>query len=104
MTRSSAPLYTRCRRTWTQAALPHRCERRCTGCEQGDGYGVSVRLRPDDLRRVSSPQPMTRLHRLENLMPINHVGKIAYEPAAPPGDIWLQANPPVCNRCWDEIT
>jgi len=37
-------------------------------------------------------------------MPINHVGEIAYEPAASPGDIWWQANPPVCNRCWDEIT
>ena len=36
-------------------------------------------------------------------MPINHVGEIAYEPAAPPGGIRLQANPPVCNRCWDEM-
>ncbi len=37
-------------------------------------------------------------------MPINHVGEIAYEPAAPPGGIRLQANPPVCNRCWYEMT
>ena len=37
-------------------------------------------------------------------MPINHVGEIAYEPAAPPGGVRLQANPPVCNRCWYEIT
>ena len=37
-------------------------------------------------------------------MPINHVGEVAYEPAAPPGGIRLPANPPVCNRCWDEIT
>ena len=37
-------------------------------------------------------------------MPINRVGEIAYEPATPTGGIQLQANPPVCNRCWDEIT
>ena len=37
-------------------------------------------------------------------MPLNHVGEIAYEPAAPPGGIRLQANPPVCNPCWYEIT
>jgi hypothetical protein len=37
-------------------------------------------------------------------MPIHHVGEIAYEPAAPPGGIRLQANPPVCNRGWYEIT
>ena len=37
-------------------------------------------------------------------MPINHVGEIAYEPAAPLGGIRLQANPPVCNRGWYEIT
>jgi hypothetical protein len=37
-------------------------------------------------------------------MPINHVGEIAYEPAAATGGIRLQANPPVCNRCWYEIT
>ena len=36
-------------------------------------------------------------------MPINHVGEIAYEPAAPLGGIRLQANPSVCNRCWYEI-
>jgi hypothetical protein len=41
---------------------------------------------------------------LENLMPINHICEIAYEPAAPTGGIRLQANPPVCNRCWYEIT
>src|SRR3989442_12793221 len=37
-------------------------------------------------------------------MPISRVGEIAYQPAAPPGGIRLQANPPVCNRCWHEIT
>ena len=37
-------------------------------------------------------------------MPINHVGEIAYQPASPTGGIRLQANPPVCNRCWHEIT
>jgi hypothetical protein len=37
-------------------------------------------------------------------MPISHVGEIAYQPAAPTDDIRLQANPPVCNRCWYEIT
>ena len=44
------------------------------------------------------------MYRLENLMPINHVCEIAYEPAAPMGGVRLQANPPVCNRCWYEIT
>ena len=37
-------------------------------------------------------------------MPINHIGEIAYQPASPTGSIRLQANPPVCNRCWHEIT
>jgi hypothetical protein len=37
-------------------------------------------------------------------MPISHVGEIAYQPASPRGGIRLQANPPVCNRCWREIT
>ena len=37
-------------------------------------------------------------------MPINHACEIAYEPATPSGGIRLQANPPVCNRCWYEIT
>ena len=41
---------------------------------------------------------------LENRMPINHACEIAYEPAAPTGGIRLQADPPVCNRCWYEIT
>ena len=44
------------------------------------------------------------LYLLENRMPINHVCEIAYESAAPTGGIRLQANPPVCNRCWYEIT
>jgi hypothetical protein len=44
------------------------------------------------------------MYLLENRMPINRVGEIAYEPATPPGDLWLQAHPPVCNRCWDAIT
>jgi hypothetical protein len=37
-------------------------------------------------------------------MPINHIGEIAYQPASPTGGIRLQADPPVCNRCWHEIT
>jgi hypothetical protein len=37
-------------------------------------------------------------------MPLNPVGEVAYQHAPPPGDIRLQANPPVCNRCWREIT
>ncbi len=37
-------------------------------------------------------------------MPISRVGEIAYQPASPPGGIRLQANPPVCNHCWHEIT
>jgi hypothetical protein len=37
-------------------------------------------------------------------MPISLVGEIAYQPASPTGDTRLQANPPVCNRCWQEIT
>jgi hypothetical protein len=42
--------------------------------------------------------------RLEHTMPINQVGEIAYQPAAPMAGIRLQADPPVCNRCWHEIT
>ena len=64
MTRSSAPLYTLGSRIWTKAALPQVWYRRCTGCETGYGCGVSVRIRPDDLRRVSSPQAVPRLHLL----------------------------------------
>jgi hypothetical protein len=37
-------------------------------------------------------------------MPISYVGEIAYQPASSPGGTRLQANPPVCNRCWHEIT
>jgi len=37
-------------------------------------------------------------------MPISYVGEIAYQPASSPGGTRLQANPPVCNRCWYEIT
>jgi hypothetical protein len=37
-------------------------------------------------------------------MPISRVGEIAYQPASPTGGTRLQANPPVCNRCWHEIT
>ena len=37
-------------------------------------------------------------------MPISHVGEIAYQPASPLGSTRLQANPPVCNRCWHAIT
>jgi len=29
---------------------------------------------------------------------------MAYQPASPTGGIRLQANPPVCNRCWHEMT
>jgi len=44
------------------------------------------------------------MHRLENMMPISQRAEIAYQPAAPTGDIRLQADPPVCNRCWHVIT
>ena len=37
-------------------------------------------------------------------MPISHAGEIAYQPASPTGGTRLQANPPVCNRCWHAIT
>jgi hypothetical protein len=37
-------------------------------------------------------------------MPISRGGEIAYQPAFPAGGIRLQADPPVCNRCWHEIT
>src|SRR5215468_9290215 len=44
------------------------------------------------------------LHLLENTMPISRVGEIAYRPAPPTGGTRLQADPPVCNRCWHVIT
>src|SRR4051812_2934885 len=44
------------------------------------------------------------IHLLENPMPISRIGEIAYQPASPSGGIRLQANPPVCNHCWQEIT
>jgi len=44
------------------------------------------------------------MHRLEHPMPINQVGEIAYQPAALMECIRLQVDPPVCNRCWHEIT
>jgi hypothetical protein len=37
-------------------------------------------------------------------MPPSPVGEIAYQPAPPIGGIRCQNNPPVCNRCWREIT
>ena len=37
-------------------------------------------------------------------MPISQRAEIAYQPAAPTGGIRLQADPPVCNRCWHAIT
>jgi hypothetical protein len=37
-------------------------------------------------------------------MPISSVGEIAYQGAPPMGGIRFQANPPVCNHCWREIT
>jgi hypothetical protein len=37
-------------------------------------------------------------------MPISREGEIAYQPTSPAGGIRLQANPPVCNCCWHEIT
>ena len=37
-------------------------------------------------------------------MPISYMGEIAYQLATPTGGIRLQANPPVCNRCWHKIT
>jgi len=37
-------------------------------------------------------------------MPINPVGEVQYQHASPTGGIRFQANPPVCNRCWHEIT
>jgi hypothetical protein len=55
---------------------------------------------------VLSPSPSygSLIHLLENTMPISSVGEIAYQFAPPMGGIRLQANPPVCNRCWREIT
>jgi hypothetical protein len=55
---------------------------------------------------VLSPSPSygSLIHLLENTMPISAVGEIAYQGAPPMGRIRLQANPPVCNRCWREIT
>ena len=37
-------------------------------------------------------------------MPISRRGDMAYQPASPTGGIRLQADPPVCNRCWHAIT
>jgi len=37
-------------------------------------------------------------------MPINPVGEVAYTSVPATGGIRFQANPPVCNRCWREIT
>jgi hypothetical protein len=37
-------------------------------------------------------------------MPLTPQGEIAYQPARPTAGIRLQANPPVCNRCWQTIT
>ena len=37
-------------------------------------------------------------------MPLSPVGEIAYQSAPATGGIRFQANPPVCNRCWREIT
>jgi hypothetical protein len=37
-------------------------------------------------------------------MPLNAVGEVAYQPAPSTRGIRVQANPPVCNRCWREIT
>jgi hypothetical protein len=37
-------------------------------------------------------------------MPISRGGEIAYQQAALKGGTRLQADPPVCNRCWHEIT
>jgi len=55
-----------------------------------------------DISRV--PLCGAGMHHLEHTMPINQVGEIAYQPGAPMEGIRLQANPPVCNRCWHEIT
>ena len=37
-------------------------------------------------------------------MPLNPVGEVAYTSVPATGGIRFQANPPVCNRCWREIT
>jgi hypothetical protein len=37
-------------------------------------------------------------------MPLNPVCEVAYQPVPATGGIRFQANPPVCNRCWREIT
>jgi hypothetical protein len=37
-------------------------------------------------------------------MPLNSVCEVAYQPVPAAGGIRFQANPPVCNRCWREIT
>ena len=37
-------------------------------------------------------------------MPLNPVCEVAYQPVPAAGGIRFQANPPVCNRCWREIT
>ena len=54
-----------------------------------------------DISRV--PLCGAGMHHLEHTMPINQVGEIAYQPAAPMEGIRWQADPPVCNRCWHEI-
>jgi hypothetical protein len=51
-----------------------------------------------------APSDGSFLHLLETTMPISAVGEIAYQVAPPMGGIRLQANPPVCNHCWREIT
>ena len=37
-------------------------------------------------------------------MPLSSMCEIAYQPAPPTGGIRFQANPPMCNRCWREVT
>jgi hypothetical protein len=51
-----------------------------------------------------SPSSGFPIHLLENTMPISSIGEIVYQCAPSMGGIRLQANPPVCNRCWREIT
>ena len=51
-----------------------------------------------------SPSDSSLLHLVENTMPLSAGGEIAYQGAPPMGGIRLRANPPVCNRCWREIT
>ena len=37
-------------------------------------------------------------------MPLSSAGEIPYHHARMEGGIQFQANPPMCNRCWQEIT